>query len=89
MPLDAKCHDRPVSIGGDRWGTRQQRHVIYATAFIPHSVYARSFRHIGQLLGRPEFSDQNVLIYDGAHHTICRDRYGLDMVSGTRMYPPG
>jgi valine--pyruvate aminotransferase len=26
--------------------------------------------HLGQLLGRPDFSDQNVLIYDGAHNAI-------------------
>lgn len=26
--------------------------------------------HIGQLLGRPEFNDQNVLAYDGAHNAI-------------------
>jgi len=32
---------------------------------------------------------QHTALTADAFNTICRDRYGLDMVSGTRMYPPG
>jgi aspartate/methionine/tyrosine aminotransferase len=32
---------------------------------------------------------QRTALTADAFNTLCRERYGLDMVSGTRMYPPG